>query len=37
MAPRRPVLYEEQYGLAIFTGVLLIAGIVFAIYALVAA
>ena len=28
MAPRRPVLFEEQYALAVVTGIVLLAGIV---------
>ena len=32
MAPRRPVLFPEQYGLALLTGILLVAGIALAIY-----
>jgi len=28
MAPRRPVLFEEQYALAVVTGIVLVAGIV---------
>jgi hypothetical protein len=34
MAPRRPVLFPEQYGLALLTALLLIAGIGIAAYGL---
>jgi hypothetical protein len=27
MTPRRPVLFEEQYALAVVTGIVLVAGI----------
>ena len=37
MAPRRPVLFPEQYGLALLTAILLLGGIAVAVYALVAA
>jgi hypothetical protein len=33
MAPRRPVLFPEQYGLALLTAILLVAGIGIALYA----
>jgi hypothetical protein len=33
MAPRRPILFPEQYGLALLTGLLLVAGIGIALYA----
>jgi hypothetical protein len=32
MAPRRPVLFPEQYGLALLTAILLVAGIAIALY-----
>jgi hypothetical protein len=32
MAPRRPVLFPEQYGFALLTAILLIAGIAIALY-----
>jgi hypothetical protein len=32
MAPRRPVLFEEQYALAFVTAVVLVAGIALAVY-----
>jgi hypothetical protein len=32
MAPRRPVLFPEQYGLALLTAILLVAGIALAVY-----
>jgi hypothetical protein len=34
MAPRRPVLFPEQYGLALLTAILLLGGIAIAIYGL---
>jgi hypothetical protein len=37
MAPRRPVLFPEQYGLAVVTAILLVGGIAFAVYAVLAA
>jgi hypothetical protein len=33
MAPRRPILFPEQYGLALMTALLLVAGIGIALYA----
>jgi len=27
MAPRRPILFEQQYGLALLTAILLVAGV----------
>jgi hypothetical protein len=36
MAPRRPVLFPEQYGLAFATAVLLVFGVGFAVYAVLA-
>jgi hypothetical protein len=27
MAPRRPILYPDQYGLALVTGIVLVGGI----------
>ena len=35
MAPRRPILFPEQYGLAFLTAVVLLAGLAIAVYALV--
>ena len=32
MAPRRPVLFPEQYGLALLTAILLVAGVALALY-----
>jgi hypothetical protein len=32
MAPRRPILFPEQYGLALLTAILLVAGIAIALY-----
>ena len=32
MAPRRPLLFVEQYALALLTAVLLVGGIAFAVY-----
>jgi hypothetical protein len=37
MAPRRPVLFPEQYGLALLTAVLLVGGIAIAVYAVLSA
>ena len=37
MAPRRPALFPEQYGLALLTAILLVGGIAVAVYALLAA
>ena len=37
MAPRRPVLFPEQYALAFVTGVALLAGVGLAVYALLVA
>jgi hypothetical protein len=34
MAPRRPVLFPEQYGLALLTAIVLLAGIGLAAYGL---
>jgi hypothetical protein len=34
MAPRRPVLYEDQYALALVTAILLVGGIAFAVWSL---
>jgi hypothetical protein len=28
MAPRRPILFEEQYGLALVTGIVLVGSVV---------
>jgi hypothetical protein len=36
MAPRRPVLFPEQYGLALMTAIILVFGVGFAIYAFIA-
>jgi hypothetical protein len=36
MAPRRPVLFPEQYGLALLTAILLVAGIGLALYGVLA-
>jgi hypothetical protein len=33
MAPRRPILFPEQYGLALMTAILLVAGVGIAVYA----
>jgi hypothetical protein len=35
MAPRRPVLFEEQYALALLTAVVLVGSIAFVVWALV--
>jgi hypothetical protein len=32
MAPRRPILFPEQYGLALVTAILLVAGVALALY-----
>ena len=32
MAPRRPILFPEQYGLALLTAILLVAGVALALY-----
>ncbi|MEA2126766.1 MAG: hypothetical protein QOI80_3548 [Solirubrobacteraceae bacterium] len=32
MAPRRPVLFPEQYGLALLTAILLVSGVGLALY-----
>ena len=32
MAPRRPILFEEQYGLALLTAIVLLAGLALAVY-----
>jgi hypothetical protein len=34
MAPRRPILYEDQYALALVTAILLVGGIAFAVWSL---
>ena len=36
MAPRRPVLFPEQYGLALVTGLALLAGVALVVLVLVA-
>jgi hypothetical protein len=37
MAPRRPVLYEQQYALALATAIVLVASIAVVVYALLVA
>ena len=37
MAPRRPVLFPEQYGQALLTAILLVGGVAIAVYALLSA
>ena len=36
MAPRRPILFPEQYGLALLTAILLVGGVALALYAVLA-